>query len=169
LRPEESGVFSKLWQLVTPRIHKEPRTYIAAVSRGFGNAELEESVADVRAGRVDLSPALASAPAGEYGIVLLPTTETVPDSPAVTVEWQPGRPVRASLPKAAPGLWKVAVAAPDGTLSSTAWILLVTPDGLPAVRRQFEEARALVADWPGGAHSQASRTVLRAFLETLSK
>jgi hypothetical protein len=64
---------------------------------------------------------------------------------------------------------KIAIAVPDGTLSATAWILLLPPDRYAAINARFEEARAAVASWPGGTHSQASRAVLRACLRALSQ
>jgi hypothetical protein len=168
-----SDAGSKLWQLVTPFINLEPRSYIAAVSRGFGNAELEESVAIVRGGQVDVKSALAGAPAGKYAIAFLPTTEDIADALPVAVDWQPGRTAMVKLsghaPGDAPGLLKIAIAAPDGTLSAEAWILLLPPDRYAAAGARFEAARAAVAPWPGGTRSQASRAVLRACLQALSQ
>ena len=80
----------KIWDVVAPRLSKEPNNYVAAVSRGYGTPTFEEAVVAVKDGRVDLAPAMRDFKAGSYKVVLFPVTERIPDLPAETVEYRPG-------------------------------------------------------------------------------
>ena len=162
-----SEFFTHLYNLVSIQFSREPKSYIAAVSRGFGNPELEEAVLTLDGKRVDAGPALASAGAGNYSLAFFPLSEDVPEGTPVKLDWKPGTPAPVSPPGLHAGLAKMAIVSDDGTPASVAWVLIEPAEKASALKKSFAQARDMVAKWPGGAHAQVSRSVLRAYLQAL--
>jgi hypothetical protein len=165
-----SANFSRFFSLISIEFSREPTMYIAAVSRGVGEAELSDCVLELKAGRVDLGPAFGDSPEGAYPIAFTGVAATNIASDSVPVKWQPGAPALAPVPSAFSkrGLVKIAILDPEGGYRSSAWALLSPPAAYAKDEAQFQEGLNIVKNWPGGEGGQSSRSALRAYLRAIA-
>ena len=105
------------------------QTFVAAESRGV-EGDLSEAVLLLRAGEVDLAPALKDLWSGTYRLRFEPMIAGAAPGKPFRVEWKPKSAAVAAPPGLKPGLAKIAFLDP-GTNQPTnnkAWVLVSTPD-----------------------------------------
>jgi hypothetical protein len=164
------AAFSRFFSLISIEFSREPTMYIAAVSRGVGEAELSDGVLELKAGGVDLRPAFGDSPGGTYPIAFTGVAATNIATDSVPIKWQPGAPAIVAVPAAFSkrGLVKIAILDPEGGYRSSAWALLSPSAAYAKDEAQFQEGLNIVKNWPGGEGGQSSRSALRAYLRAIA-
>jgi hypothetical protein len=145
--------------------------------RSRADGDLLDGIAELKNGRVDLSPAFRNLPAATYYLTLQRVgrgASTKASSPRPSkVRWGPG--AAATLPGRGlrPGLYEVALYAPavgGGYIPRgvNAWVLVSPPPTFTKADAAHREARALADSWGEPVTAESRRDFLRAHLAHLA-
>jgi hypothetical protein len=158
-----------LLDLVASFFPKEPSRYFAAASRSL-EGDLKEAVVLLQGSQVDVAPTFADLSGETYWVRFESFGENAWKTAPTQVRWHPGKPALASAAGLNPGLYRLTLLEQSGeTAGSEAWVLLSGPQEYPTTSTAFQEAVNTVATWPASVDPTATRAVLRASLEALSK
>lgn len=165
------GILARVAEALRPYFtHGEAaQTFIAAESRGV-EGDLNEAVLLLRAGEVDLAPALKDLWSGTYRLRFEPLTAGAAPGKPFRVEWKPKSAAVAAPPGLKPGLAKIAFLDP-GTNQPTnnkAWVLVSTPDDYESRAASFQSMLEATATWTDELSRPASRAVLRVWLQAMA-
>jgi hypothetical protein len=171
------GVTDRIWAAVLPLIHDSVDRFVTPVSRGL-ESELQDAVVSRNADRIDFTPAFKGMDSGTYTIRLEPltttakppTTATASSSPTAKVQWSEGAAAIATINGVSDGLYRLERLQPSGEIAGTAaWVLVADANYFSKTSAAFQAAAAATKQWPRDADARAPRSVLRAYLEALSK
>jgi hypothetical protein len=166
---EAPGFFSRLYQAVLPLIQGRGDTFIAAVSREWGQ-DLKEAVTPLFGGELDLSPALESLDAGSYFVRLERIGAAASPGQVFPLQWVPGTPARLPRSAAAPGLYKLLLVRSNGEPAGTeSWILVAASSDAVRLASSFRQAVEATASWANEMDADAARPLLRAYLQSLAE
>ena len=148
-------------------IGPNPDRYMVAVSRGV-EEELVDSVAPIQGGGVDLGAAFHELDDGTYWVKLTSLSGSSSPPGPLPLQYKRGSPAIVASGSIRPGLYKVLIVDQSGEpAGSDCWLLAAASADYPALSSKFEQARADSAKLPPEMDPSATRSLLRAYLESL--
>jgi hypothetical protein len=163
------GFLSRLGDSVWSRLQEDPYKYMIAASRGL-EAEFAEGVAPLAGSQLDLSAVFKAMDSGDYWVVLTPVSGNGKSSRPLHLAYKHGMPALVPSAGIAPGLYNVISVDQGGApLGTEAWALICGPDTYASASSQFGQLVAASAKWPEEMDSDATRAILRADLDQLSR
>lgn len=167
--PEPSGLASLATIIPWFRSEKAVERYVTPVSRGM-ESELKDAVAQLRDGKMDLTPAFSDLDSGSYKIHIEPLKASSASAMNTVVAWQEGGSAIAAIAGMTVGLYRISRV--DGNESSPApeaWVLVCSPGQFADKSADYAAAVDATRKWPSEVDARAPQAVLRAYLETLSQ
>jgi len=165
------GILARVAEALKPYFtHGESATkFVAAESRG-AEGDLAEAVLLLRAGLVDLAPALKDLVPGAYRLRFEPLTAGAAPGKSFRVDWKPNNRAVETPPGIQPGMCRLAFLDP-GTNQPTnnrAWVLVSTPDDYGPRATSFKNMLEATSTWTDELSKPAARSVLRVWLQTMA-
>lgn len=165
---EKAGFWGNLIAAAAPLFANDPPRYVTPVARGL-EAELADGVAELQGDRVDLAPAFQGVDPGTYRLRLESLSGQGASTP-VQLQWSGTGP--ASIPASGmqPGLYRLVRLTPNGEPTGLdAWLLVRNPERFARDSAAFQSAVEATKNWPDDVDARAPRTLLRAYLDSLSR
>jgi hypothetical protein len=147
---------------------EHPTHYRLAVSRGL-EPHVADSVIELEGTILDFAPAFVDMSPGRYRVRLENVDGGAPIGP-VELEWSESHQGKARIQGIRPGLYRLLRLGPEGDLAEPeAWVLVDGPQDFAKDSAAFQLAKKEIGEWPEGVDPRAPGTVLRAYLESLSR
>ena len=176
-RPRPSAVHVLVESVMT-LLWGEPDTYVPLRSRGIGVDLLQEGVALLKGGVVDLRMIFSKLPEGVYHFRMREVAGRGKAAPGewagpFELKWGPGAPAAHTAPGLRPGLFEVELLSgtegmylPTGT---SAWVLVGEQAAFDRAAAAHREAAELAGRWGDDVSSEMRRGFLRAHLAHLAR
>jgi hypothetical protein len=164
----KEGFVGRFVASVWSRLHEDPDKYMIAASRGL-EGEFAEAVVPLAGSQLDLSAVFKEMDSGDYWVVLMPVSGSGESGSPLHLAYKRGG--HAVIPSAgiSPGLYNIISVDQGGTpLGTEAWALVCAPDTYQSASSQFGQLVAATEKWPAEMDSDATRAILRAYLDQLS-
>jgi hypothetical protein len=159
---------TRFWAAAAPLIHQSPLRYFFAASRG-GGYRLTDAVVQLTTAQLDVSPAFETLPPGMYRVRLTPLAISPAPAHPLSVAWTHARTAFVPGTGISPGLYALSLVEENVKSDDDAWILASSSDRYPTLSAAFREAVKVTSQWPEEVQPEATRAVLRAYLESLSQ
>jgi hypothetical protein len=166
---KKPGFFQNLAAAIGPLFAESPTRYITPVSRGI-EAELSDSVLLLRDNHIDFSPALQEMDPATYRVRLQPMSNSAQPSAPLQLQWVASGPALVPVPGVQTGLYRLIRLDPSGEpVGLDAWVLVSGPDRFSTDSSAFQSAVEATKNLPDDVDVRAPRTMLRAYLDSLSR
>lgn len=162
---EIGGAVMRIW------FRSDKKAPVPLISR---SSMLKEAVVRLEGANVDLSPAFAGMPRGQYFLRFVPKSHTreVAALRAVPFDWNPEGAGKVSVKGLTPGTYELQLLSPQdrGKLEAgtEAWILVANPTDYERARCSFLQAVAITSQWGKDTRPATIRDFHRTYLEHLA-
>jgi hypothetical protein len=150
-------------------IRAEPEKYMVAASRG-ADSELADAVVPFANGHIDLRAIFREMSSGTYYVELSPVDSPSSPTAPLRIAYSKGQPAPLAAGSLRAGVYKVLQVTEKGEHGdSDCWVLIAAPPAYASQAAAYAQAASEAAHLPAEMDPAATRGLLRAYLESLSR
>jgi hypothetical protein len=164
-----ASIKANIFDPMVQAISKQPERYMVAATRG-ADAELADAVVPMENSQIDLRAIFREMDPGIYYVELAPVDSPSSPRAPLRVVYAKGQAAPVAAATLRTGLYRVLQVTEKGEPGdSDCWVLVAASPDYPALAAAYSQAMSEAANLPSEMDPAATRALLRAYLESLSR